>query len=187
MLMQGTQVLAAEGNNPIVPHTSELIIGLIAFAVLYFIVHKFVAPRFEKLYADRREQIEGGIARAEQAQAEAQRTLEQYKSQLAEARAEAARIRDDARAEGQQIVEELRAQAQAESERIVTQGQAQLAAQRSQIVAELRADLGRQAVGLASRIVGESLEDETRRRGTVDRFLEELESTSAPVSGSTKV
>ena len=73
----------------------------------------------------------------------------------------------------------MRAQAQAESERIVAQGQSQLAAQRSQIVAELRGDLGRQAVDLAGRIVGESLEDEARQRGTVDRFLDELESTSA--------
>ncbi len=186
MLMQGTRVLAEAGNNPILPHISELIIGLIAFGILYFIVHKYVAPRFETLYAERRERIEGGIARAEEAQTEAQRTLEQYKSQLAEARAEAARIRDDARAEGQQIVEEMRSQAQAESERIVSQGQSQLAAQRAQIVAELRAELGQHAVDLASRIVGESLEDEVRRRGTVDRFLDELESTSAPVSGSTK-
>ncbi len=177
-------LLAAEGgHNPVLPAPTEIIVGLIAFLILLFVLWKYAVPRFEKVYAERSERIEGGIARAEQAQAEAQRTLEQYKSQLAEARAEAARIRDDARAEGQQIVEEMRTQAQTESERIVTQGQNQLAAQRSQIIAELRSDLGRQAVDLAGRIVGESLEDETRQRGTVDRFLDELESTSAP-SGS---
>jgi F-type H+-transporting ATPase subunit b len=180
-------VLAAGGeHNPIIPETSELILGLVAFLLLLFVLQRYAVPRFEKLYQERSQKIEGGIARAEEAQAEAQRTLEQYKAQLAEARAEAARIRDDARAEGQQIVEEMRAQAQAESERIVTQGQAQLAAQRAQIVAELRADLGRQAVDLASRVVGESLEDEARRRGTVDRFLDELEATAAPASGSSQ-
>jgi F-type H+-transporting ATPase subunit b len=61
----------------------------------------------------------------------------------------------------------------------VAQGRAQLEAQRAQIVAELRADLGRHAVELASRIVGESLEDEARTRGTVDRFLDDLDSVSA--------
>ncbi len=183
-MSESTTVLAQGGPNPLMPHVPETIIGLISFAILYYFVHKYVVPRFEKLYQERSERIEGGIARAEEAQAEAQRTMEQYKEQLAEARAEAARIRDDARAEGQQIVEEMRTQAQAESDRIVNQGQAQLAAQRSQIVAELRADMGRQAVDLAGRVVGESLEDEARRRGTVDRFLDELESTSA-TSGST--
>lgn len=178
-------ILAAEDPakvNPVVPHTAEIILGLVSFLLLLFVVKKFVSPRFEALYAERTAKIEGGIEKAEQAQAEAQRALEQYKEQLAEARAEAARIRDDARAEGLQIVEELREQAQAESARIVAQGQHQLDAQRAQIVAELRADLGRTAVELASKVVGESLEDEARRRGTVDRFLNELDAVAAPAS-----
>lgn len=185
MLNESTTVLAQGQPNPLMPHLAETIVGLISFAILYFVVHKYVVPRFEKIYKERSERIEGGIARAEEAQAEAQRTLEQYKAQLAEARSEAARIRDDARAEGQQILEEMRSQAQTESDRIISQGQQQLAAQRAQIVAELRNDLGKHAVDLASKVVGESLEDEARRRGTVDRFLDELESTSAP-STSTK-
>lgn len=179
-----TLILAAEGGavNPVLPHTSEIILGLVAFLLLFFVIKKFVSPRFEALYAERTAKIEGGIEKAEQAQAEAQRTLEQYKEQLAEARAEAARIRDDARAEGLQIIEELREQAQAESARIVAQGQHQLDAQRAQIIAELRADLGRTAVELASKVVGESLEDEARRRGTVDRFLNELDAVAAPAN-----
>ncbi|QUH04695.1 F0F1 ATP synthase subunit B [Saccharopolyspora erythraea] len=182
--MKTQMLLAAEGggHNPIIPEPVEIVVGLVAFLLLLFVLWKYAVPRFEKVYEERSKRIEGGIEKAEAAQAEAQRTLEQYKSQLAEARAEAARIRDDARAEGQQIVEEMRAQAQAESERIVSAGQSALAAQRAQIVAELRADLGRQAVDLASRVVGESLEDEARRRGTVDRFLDELEATAAPAS-----
>lgn len=184
-MVKTQMLLAAEGeHNPIIPEPAEIVVGLIAFLLLLFVLWKFAVPRFEKIYAERSERIEGGIAKAEAAQAEAQRTLEQYKSQLAEARAEAARIRDDARAEGQQILEEMRAQAQTESDRIVSQGQSQLAHQRAQIVAELRADLGRQAVDLASRVVGESLEDEARRRGTVDRFLDELDATSAPAESA---
>ncbi|MGW1677760.1 F0F1 ATP synthase subunit B [Saccharopolyspora sp. NPDC002376] len=183
--MKTQMLLAAEGeHNPIIPEPAEIVVGLIAFLLLLFVLWKFAVPRFEKIYAERSERIEGGIAKAEAAQAEAQRTLEQYKAQLAEARAEAARIRDDARAEGQQILEEMRAQAQTESERIVNQGQTALAHQRAQIVAELRSDLGRQAVELAGRVVGESLEDEARRRGTVDRFLDELEAASAPAESS---
>lgn len=181
--MVNSLVLAAEGQpSPVIPHTSEVILGLVAFLLLLWVLKKYAVPRFEATYAERTAKIEGGIEKAEQAQAEAQKTLEQYKEQLAEARAEAARIRDDARAEGLQIIEELREQAQAESARIVAQGQHQLDAQRAQIVAELRADLGRTAVELASKVVGESLEDDTRRRGTVDRFLNELDAVAAPAS-----
>ncbi|HEY8372383.1 MAG TPA: F0F1 ATP synthase subunit B [Pseudonocardiaceae bacterium] len=176
-----TTVLAAEaGQSPLLPATYDIVWSLVSLVIIGLVFWKKVLPAFQKVLAERTEKIEGGIARAEAAQAEAERALEQYRAQLAEARAEAARIRDDARAEGQRIIEEMRAQAQAEAERIVAQGQAQLAAQRAQIVAELRGDLGRMAVELAGRVVGESLEDEARRRGTVDRFLDELEATSAP-------
>jgi len=175
-------VAAGEAPNPVLPHTAEIVIGLIAFLLLFFIIKKFVTPRFEAMYAERAAKIEGGIEKAEQAQVEAQRALEQYRAQLAEARAEAARIRDDARMEGEQIVNELRAKAQEESARIVAQGQTQLETQRAQIVAELRGELGRLAIDLAERVVGESLEDEVRRRGTVDRFLADLDGTSAPAA-----
>ncbi|WP_367138858.1 F0F1 ATP synthase subunit B [Saccharothrix sp. HUAS TT1] len=176
-------ILAAEGEpSPVVPHLSEVIIGLIAFLLLLWVMKKYVSPRFEALYAERAAKIEGGIEKAEQAQAQAQEALEQYRAQLAEARAEAARIRDDARIEGEQIISELRAKAQEESSRIIAQGQTQLETQRAQIVAELRGELGRLAIDLADRVVGESLEDEVRRRGTVDRFLSELDGTSAPAA-----
>lgn len=176
--MLNTQmVLAAESPNPVLPHVSEIILGLVAFLLLLWVLRKFAVPRFEKLYEERTAKIEGGIEKAEKAQAEAEQALEQYKAQLAEARTEAAKIRDDARLEAEQIKAELRAEAQEEARRIVAQGEAQLQAQRAQIVAELRQELGRNSIALASRIVGESLEDETRRRGTVDRFLAELETS----------
>jgi F-type H+-transporting ATPase subunit b len=170
---------AEEAHNPLLPPLGEIIIGLIAFAVVLLVMFKFVAPQFEKTFRARREAIEGGIERAEAMQAEAKAALEQYRAQLAEARTEAAQIRDAARAEGQQILEELRAQAQEESARIIARGEEQLTAQRQQVVGQLRGEIGTLAVDLASRVVGESLADDARRSGTVDRFLEELDGMSA--------
>ncbi|OMQ16151.1 F0F1 ATP synthase subunit B [Modestobacter sp. VKM Ac-2676] len=172
-------ILAAESPNPLFPVVGEIIIGLIAFLVLLFVVWKFVAPAFEKAFQARREAIEGGIERAEAMQAEAKAALEQYRAQLAEARTEAAQIRDTARAEGQRIIEELRAQAQEESARIVARGEEQLATSRQQVVTELRGQIGALAVDLAGRVVGESLADDARRSGTVDRFLDNLDGMTA--------
>lgn len=170
---------AVEGSSPLIPPLPEIILGLVAFGLVLLLFWKFVIPQFEKTYQARRDAIEGGIEKAQAMQAEAKQALETYQAQLAEARSEAASIRDNARAEGQQIVEELRQTAQAESERIVARGEEQLAAQRKQTVAELRGQIGGLAVELAGRVVGESLEDEARRRGTVDRFLDELDAMSA--------
>jgi F-type H+-transporting ATPase subunit b len=172
-------ILAATEENPLIPPWGEIIIGLIAFGLVVFVMMRLVAPRFEQVFQARREAIEGGIERAEAMQAEAQAALEQYRAQLAEARSEAAQIRDHARAEGEQILQELRTQAQEESARIVARGEEQLAAARQQVVNELRAQIGALAVDLAGRVVGESLAEDARRRGTVDRFLDELEAMAA--------
>jgi F-type H+-transporting ATPase subunit b len=180
-------VLAAEGGEggfwestyPVIPHPGELIVGIIAFAVLYFLYKRFVVPRLEAMLDERQRTIEGGIERAEAMQAEAKAALEQYKSQLAEARNEAAQIRDAARAEGQQIIEELRTQAQEESARIVARGEEQINSARQQVVNELRGQIGALAVDLAGRVVGESLADDARRQGTVDRFLDQLDGMNA--------
>src|SRR3712207_45079 len=164
-------ILAAEAHNPLIPPVSEIIVGLITFGILLFVLVKFVFPQLEKTFVARREAIEGGIERAEAMRAGAKAALEQYRAQLAEARNEAAQIRDAARAEGQQILEELRTQAQEESARIVARGEEQLAANRQQVVNQLRGEIGVLAVDLASRVVGESLADDARRSGPVDRFL----------------
>src|SRR5919112_3898831 len=179
------EILAAEAHNPLIPLVSEIIIGTITFAILCLVMFKFVVPRFEQVFVARREAIEGGMERAEAMQAEAKAALEQYRAQLAEARSEAAQIRDQARAEGQQIIEELRAQAQEESARIVARGEEQLATARQQIVNELRGQIGTLAVDLAGRVVGESLADDARRSGTVDRFLAELDGMAAAGDGRT--
>jgi F-type H+-transporting ATPase subunit b len=171
-----TSILAAAeaDHNPIIPIWQEIVLGVIAFSVLCFVLMKFVFPVMEKTFAARVDAIEGGLKRAEVAQAEANELLEQYRAQLAEARTEAARIRDEARADAEGIRQDVLATAREESERIITAGRDQLAAQRESIVRELRAEIGTLAVDLAGRIVGESLADEARSQGTVDRFIAEL-------------
>jgi F-type H+-transporting ATPase subunit b len=161
--------------NPLVPRWAEIALVVVVFGALVFLIAKLVTPRFEQAFAQRRDAIEGGIARAEAAQAEAQAALAQYQSQLAEARGEAAQIRENARAEAQRIVEELRANAQEESARIVARGEEQLASQRSSIVRELRGEIGSLAVELSERIVNQRLSDDAQVSATVDAFLADLE------------
>ncbi len=173
--MSYTLSAAEETTNPIGLPWGEVVIAAVAFVILIVVLRKFAWPMFEKAYADRTAAIEGGIAKAEQAQADAAQALEQYNRQLATARDEAAKIRDEARTAAQAIREDLLAQAHADSERVAAQGRAQLEAQRQQILSELRADLGRTSVELASKIVGESLSDEARQQRTVERFLADLE------------
>jgi F-type H+-transporting ATPase subunit b len=176
--MQNESIRAAEGLNPLIPHPIEMVLALVFFAILFFLVKKFIVPAFEQAYAERTAAIEGGLAAAETKQAEADAKLAELEKQLADARHEAARIREEAREQGAAIVVEMREQAQAEATRIVEHGKTQIEAERQQAVTSLRSEVGMLATGLAGRIVGESLDDEERQRRVVDRFLAELEGAS---------
>ena len=168
--------LAAEGKiNPLIPHTAELIVGAIAFTLLFLTLRKFVVPMFEKAYTDRTNAIQGGMERAEKAQLEAQRALVQYNEQLSKAREEAQNLREEARVQGAAIIEDLRAKAQDEAARITATAHASIEAERQQAIASLRNEVGTLAVELASKIVGEALDDQARQSRVVDRFLEDLE------------
>ncbi len=161
--------------EPLVPYLPELFFGIVAFAILFWVVRSKVVPNLEKAYADRTAAIEGGMEEAEQAQAEAEAARQQYVAQLAEARDEAARIREHAKEQGAQIVAEMRQQAQAEASRITDTAHKQIEAERQQAMVSLRGEVGQLSTDLASRIVGESLHEETRQRGIVERFLADLE------------
>ena len=170
-----TVIIAAEEVSPLVPHTAELIVGFIAFSLLYLVLRKAVVPKFEKAFTDRTNAIQGGIERAEQAQLEAQRALAQYNEQLSSAREEAQTLREEARIQGAAIVDELRAKAQEEATRITAAAHASIEAERQQAVTSLRNEVGALAVELASKIVGEALDDQARQSRIVDRFLDDLE------------
>jgi F-type H+-transporting ATPase subunit b len=136
-------------------------------------------PRITKLLNEREDAIQGGINRADEAQAEAQAVLQQYRAQLDDARHEASRIREDAHEQGAQIIAEMRERAEAEARRITDAAQSQIEADRQQALVSLRTEVGSLATELASRIVGESLTDTARQSRMVDRFLDEIEAGTA--------
>jgi len=174
--MQRISLLAGEGTlNPLIPHTAEIVVGFIAFTLLFLVLKSKVVPMFEKAYAARTEAIEGGIERAEKAQLEAQRALVQYNEQLSSAQGEASKLREDARIQGAAILEELRTKAQEEAARITAAAHASIEAERQQAITSLRNEVGALAVELASKIVGEALDDQARQSRIVDRFIEDLE------------
>lgn len=171
-------------SNPLLPTWPELIIGTICFFLVFGILGKIFLPRLMKTLDERHDQIEGGINRADEAQAEATAVLQQYRAQLDDARHEAARMREEAREQGAAIIAEMRERAEAEARRITEAAQSQIEADRQQALTSLRAEVGALATELASRIVGESLTDVARQSRMVDRFLDELDSGNGAAAGA---
>jgi len=173
-----------EELNPLLPETYDIVWSLVIVVIIAIVFIKYALPKFQAILDERTELIEGGLQHAEVAQAEAAALRAEYEQQLADARTEAARIKEAARTEGGVIVTELKAKAATEAARTLETAQRQIEAERQQASVSLRADVGALATELASKIVGESLEDEARQSRVVDRFLADLEASAGASAAS---
>jgi F-type H+-transporting ATPase subunit b len=166
---------ATQADKIFIIPDGTIIFEFVALALLLFLLRRYVLPRLQGAMEERQEMIRRQIDESREAKERLEKAEAEYKQALADARTEAASLREEARSEGKRIIEEMRARAQEEAANIAAAQQRQMEIDRQRTVAELRSEIGQLAVDLAGRIVGESLEDEARRSGTVDRFLAELE------------
>src|ERR687893_430616 len=181
--MSSHYLAAAGGGNIFLIPNATFFVELVIFLLVLGVVWRYVVPPVKRAMNERQEMVRRQIEEAQQARTRLEEAEARYSQALAEARVEAAKIRETARADAQEIKDEMRQQAEQEVARIRQRGEEQLATQREQVVRELRGELGKLAVTLAGRIVSESVADDARRAGTVDRFLDELQGMAAPDSG----
>ena len=179
---------AAEGEaspNPLIPELYDIVWSSVCFIIILVAFWKVFLPKMQKMLDERSAAIEGNIAKADEAQRDAEAALEQYTAQLAEARVEAGQIREQARTDGQRIVAEHKEQASVEANRITVTAKAQIEAERQAAVLSLRSDVGSLAIDLASGVIGESLTDDARASAIVERFLADIEASenAAPSAG----
>jgi F-type H+-transporting ATPase subunit b len=184
--MHNAFLIVKVADNPLLPQVPDLIYGGFVFVVVLVVFIWKVLPRLNTLLDARSDAIEGGIKRAEIAEAAAEAKKGEYEAALAEARAEAAKIRDQARADGVKIVAEAKDAALVEAARVTANAQLQIEAERTAALVSLRAEVGSLAIDLASGVIGESLSSDKRSKDIVDRFLTDLEAPAATGSGKSK-
>lgn len=163
-------------SNFLVPNAT-FFVELLAFAIMVWIFGRYLIPPINRAMTERQEAVRRQFAELDAAQADARKAEADYKEQLNNAKHEAARIREDAREQGAQIVQEAREKAQTEADRIIEHAHVQIEADRKAAFASLRRDVGSLATTLAGRIVGESMDDDERQGRVVERFLADLEET----------
>jgi F-type H+-transporting ATPase subunit b len=177
LLMPLAAEAAEEGQSNFLVPNGTFLVELLAFGIMLFLLGKYVVPPINRAMTARQEAIRQEFSELEQAKKDAHDAEAEFKAQIADARHEAARIREEAREQGAAIIAEMREQAQAEANRIVEHAHTQIEADRKAAVASLRAEVGTLATTLAERIVGESLEDPARQSRVVDRFLADLDAS----------
>ena len=179
-------VAAAEETSDkkdLYPHLSELIVGAIAFAILFVFMAKWALPRMNQMLEARRDRIQGDLERAEQAKQQADKLLQDYREQLSEARDEANRIIEEGRKTAESMQKDLRGKAEEEAQATVARAQEEIRAERDRVFQELKTQIGELSVELAGRVVGQSL-DKDRHMKLVEEYIAELGSLEPSASGN---
>ena len=168
---------ADEAHNPILPEMSEFVYAALAFFVLLALMWKFAFPAVQKAMDGRTQRIRDNLDEAERTKAEAQRILEEYQRQLADAKNESARIIDEARQTAEQMRRDLMVRAEAEVTELRDRSRQEIEAAQIRAVADLRTQVSELAIGAAEVVVQTNLDRDTNR-ALVERFIEQVGSNA---------
>ncbi|MER5969024.1 hypothetical protein ABT112_04625 [Streptomyces sp. NPDC002055] len=150
--------------GPLNPELLDVVVGLVCFGVAYGVLSR-VLPRIGKVLYEREQATEGVLRCSEDLEAEAERVRERYLQALAEARHDAARIRQEAREEGAELIAAARAEGIRERDELIAAGRARIAAEVEAAEAALTGTVTELATELADRILGEPAGVGGSRRG----------------------
>lgn len=165
---------------------STFIGQLIGFAVIVWVIAKFVAPPVRKLMADQRQAVRVQLDESARATKRLAAADEHHAARVAAGKADAQHVVEEARADSVRIAEQLRAQADVDAQRIQVQGGQQVSLLRAQLIRQLRGNLGTESVARAGDLVRSYVADPSAQASTVDRFLDELESM-APAAAAPEI
>jgi len=163
----------SSGIDLLKPETSELIAGIIAFAIIFFFAWKWVFPTIAKTLEARQAAIKADYEAAEAAKVEAENLKNNYQAQLAQAREEAGRIVEEARQAGESVRAEVVARADVEATAIKERATADMSGERDRVAASLRREVANLSLDVAEKVVGSSL-DRASQQALVDRYIDEL-------------
>ena len=152
---------------------------LFGFAVILFLLWKYVRPPVAKMMRDRQETVRQQLAESEAAAKRVADGKQAREKAVAEAKAEAEQMQKDAAADAEAITSDIRAQADHEVKRISEHGRNQVALVRANLVRQLRTDLGLTAVDKAGELVRNHLADDSAQAASVDRVIDELQEMSS--------
>lgn len=170
-----TTLAAKSGIDLFLPETYDIVWSLIILVIVAVFFYKFFMPKFNAIFDERANKIQGGIAKAEQAQKEANAAKEKYEAQLSTARVEASKIRDDARAEASHIIADARSRAEFDAAQITANAQRSIASQQQQAIVSLKGEVGALATALAGKILGSKLENADVQSSMIDSMIDQME------------
>ncbi len=167
-----------EGIAFLIPDMNEFIPMLVVFLIILLILAKFGWPVVDGIITKRTETIREALKKSEEAQAEAEVTLAQYKKELADAKSEAAQIVADAKKTGEAVKADIQAQAERESAAMIEKAKATIEAEKKAAISDLQGSIADISVDVAGRLIGQDLSDAEHRQ-IIERYVNEAGSLNA--------
>ncbi|HEX9035800.1 MAG TPA: F0F1 ATP synthase subunit B [Ktedonobacterales bacterium] len=148
----------------------SLIAQLVAFAILYFVLARFVFPILTKTLDERKATIQEGVNNAEKAKQDLANAEKRIEGMLNEARLESQKVIATATTAAERLKADIETQAQQRAREIEQQAGARIEQQVSKAKAELRQQVADLAIAAAEKVIGGSMDTTTNRR-LVDEFV----------------
>ena len=176
------QAFAEESSNKaeiLIPKMAEFIPALIAFLIIWVVLAKFAWPQILSMMDERGKRIQESLDEAETTKKKAIASRKEYDELVTDARRKSADIvleaRKDAEAERARIIEA----AHKEAEDIIVKAHANAEDERNAIYAAAAASIADLSVSVASKIVGETLDQDGEQRRIIERYVKEAGSLNA--------
>jgi len=157
----------------LIPKLPEVLIAAASFAVLFIVLGKFAFPPVVKILDERADKIRESLEKAEETKVEAERLLEEYKQQMAEARAEASKIIDQGRTVAESMKVEIVAKAKEEAEAEKAKAIEAIKTEKVAAMADLQKQVADLSVDVAAKIIGTSLKKEDHA-ALIERYVAEV-------------
>ncbi|MBA2440820.1 MAG: F0F1 ATP synthase subunit B [Rubrobacter sp.] len=165
------------------PNTSLIFWQLISFAVLLYLLYRYVYPPIRDRILQRQQQIEQAIDEAERTRAEAQELLSEYRRQIEEARGEGRRILDESRKQGEAQLERAKAEAREESDRIIQRSREEIERERDSALQEIRQEVADMVIQASEQVLGRTVDRDEHDR-LISQALDDLDSELASGAGA---
>ncbi|WP_062987757.1 F0F1 ATP synthase subunit B family protein [Nocardia anaemiae] len=148
---------------------------LFGFAVIIFVIVKWVAPPVKRLMAKAQNNIQKQLEENQQAADRLVEAKRAYDNAVTDAQAELEHIREDARADAERIIAKMREFADAEVARVRSQGRDQIAQMRTQLIRDLKDELITTVMDSTEEKVRYEIGATHVAADSIDKFLEDLE------------
>jgi F-type H+-transporting ATPase subunit b len=161
----------------LLPKVPEIFVSLISFLILFFVLARFAFPPITNMLEKRAETIRESLDRAEATRVEAERLLEEYKVQMAEARGEAAKVIEQGRMIADKMKDDIVAKANEESANMLVKAKEAIEGEKKAAMAELQRSVADLSVQVAGKLIGEKLSAEDDAK-LIERYIAEVGSLS---------